>query len=247
MLAVSEPGALNCYIFIRPVLLILPVSRNQIITHLSLSRSLGSLLCDLITPTPGLAFFIVMPRTLAASSFLSGRAYPSLDFLPPLSLLESYSDYVGVNISLSNFPSLSFLNVYAPPICSSLTDGRNNSFFPSILYSCRNLFILGDFNCHHPSGTEKVLPTLMGRKYSIGSSLLTSSPLNEPNIPTLFHRSSGSRSSLDISFAPFSLAPGRCFRTWVLITYQFFYLSFFLRSSTSKSVPILQFSESSLG
>ena len=31
-----------------------------------------------------------------------------------LSLLDTYSDYVGVNISLNNSSSVSFLNVYAP-------------------------------------------------------------------------------------------------------------------------------------
>ena len=31
-----------------------------------------------------------------------------------LSLLDPYSDYLGVNIFLNNFSSLSFLNVYAP-------------------------------------------------------------------------------------------------------------------------------------
>ena len=67
-----------------------------------------------------------------------------------LSSLDPYSNYVGVNISLDNSSSLSFLNMYAPPICSSSTDGRTNSFFPSILPSPRNLFILGKFNCHHP-------------------------------------------------------------------------------------------------
>ena len=67
-----------------------------------------------------------------------------------LSSLDSYSDYVGVNISLNNFSLVSFLNVYAPPIPSSPTDGRTHSFSPSILPSSRNLFILGDFNCHHP-------------------------------------------------------------------------------------------------
>ena len=33
-------------------------------------------------------------------------------------------------------------------------------------------------------------------------------------------------------------APGRCFRTWVLITYQFFYLSISLRSIAPTSVPL---------
>ena len=36
-----------------------------------------------------------------------------------------------------------------PPIRSSTTNGRSDSFSPSILSSPRNLFILGDFNCHH--------------------------------------------------------------------------------------------------
>ena len=67
-----------------------------------------------------------------------------------LSSLDPYSDYVGINISLNNSSSVSFLNVYAPPIRSSPTDCRTNSFSPSILPSSRNLFILGDFNCHHP-------------------------------------------------------------------------------------------------
>ena len=46
-----------------------------------------------------------------------------------LSLLGPYSDYVEVNISLNDSSSLSFLNVYAPPICSSTKDSRTNFFF----------------------------------------------------------------------------------------------------------------------
>ena len=49
-------------------------------------------------------------------------------------------------------------------------DGRTDSF--SLLP--QNLFILGDFNCHHPFRDSR-LPTTV-RKYLIGSSLLTSSP-----------------------------------------------------------------------
>ena len=87
MLEVFEPGALKCYTFSRPTPLTLSISKNPILTHLSLSGFLDSLLCVLIAPTPGLAFSLVIPRTLAAaSSLLSGRAYPSLNFLPPLSL-----------------------------------------------------------------------------------------------------------------------------------------------------------------
>ena len=87
MLEVSEPGALNYYTLFRLILLTLFVSRNLTLTHLPLSGSLDSLLCDLIAPSPGLAFFLPIPGTLAAVSlFSSGRAYPSLNFLPPLFL-----------------------------------------------------------------------------------------------------------------------------------------------------------------
>ena len=54
-----------------------------------------------------------------------------------LSSLDPYSDYVEVNISLNNSSSLSFLNVYAPPIRSFPKDSRTDFFsltiFPSYL------------------------------------------------------------------------------------------------------------------
>ena len=52
-----------------------------------------------------------------------------------LSLLGPYSNYVEVNISLNDSSSLSYLNVYAPPICSSTKDSRTNFFSLSILPS----------------------------------------------------------------------------------------------------------------
>ena len=95
-----------------------------------------------------------------------------------------------------------YLNVYAPPIRSSPTDGRTDSFFSS----SRNIFILGDFNCHHPLWDSRGTSDPRGEEvfdWVISSDLL---PLNDPDTPTLLHRSFGSRSSPDISFAPFSLA-----------------------------------------
>ena len=87
MLEAFEPGARNYFTFFRPILLTLSAFRNPILTHLPLSGFLGSLLCALIGPTPGLAFFPPILRTLAAAlSFLSGRAYPFLNFLLPLFL-----------------------------------------------------------------------------------------------------------------------------------------------------------------
>ena len=87
MLEVSEPGALNYFIFYCPIQLILSASRNPISTPLPLSEFLDFLLCVLIAPTPGLAFSLLIPRTpAAASSFSSDRAYPFPNFLPPLFL-----------------------------------------------------------------------------------------------------------------------------------------------------------------
>ena len=87
MLEVFEPGPLNYSTFFRPILSTLSAFKNPILTHLLLSGFLGSLLCALIAPTPGLAFCLPIPRTLAAAlSFSSGRAYLFLNFLPPLFL-----------------------------------------------------------------------------------------------------------------------------------------------------------------
>ena len=135
-----------------------------------------------------------------------GLSYSELS-ITSLSSLDPYSDYVGVNISLNNSSSVSFLTVYAPPpICSSPTDGRTDFFSPSILPSSRNLFILGDFNCHHPLWDSRGTSDPRGEEvfdWVISSDLL---PLNDPDTPTHLHCSSGSRSSPDISFAPSCLA-----------------------------------------
>ena len=50
-----------------------------------------------------------------------------------LSSFDPDSDYAGVNISLNDSSTLSFLNLYAPPICSSPKNSRTNFFFSSIL------------------------------------------------------------------------------------------------------------------
>ena len=93
-----------------------------------------------------------------------------------------------------------------PPIRSSPTDGRTDSFSLSIFSSSRYLFILGDFNCYHPLWDSRVTSDPRGEEvfdWVISSGFL---PLNDLDTPILLHRSSGSRSSLDISFAPSSLA-----------------------------------------
>ena len=87
MLEVFEPGALNYFTFFHPILSTLSAFWNPILTPLPLSGFLDSLRCALIAPTHGLAFSPPIPQTLAAAlSFSSSRAYPSLNFLPPLFL-----------------------------------------------------------------------------------------------------------------------------------------------------------------
>ena len=205
MLEVFEPGALNYFTFFHPILSTLSAFRNPILTHLPLSgfsvlrsdrthsRS-GILSSDASHASGGVVIFVRQGLSFSELSTTS------------LSSLDPYSDYVGINISLNKSSSVSFLNVYAPPIRSSPTDGRTDSFSPSIFPSSRNLFILGDFNCHHPLWDSRGTSDPRGEEvfdWVISSDLL---PLNDPDTPTLLHRSSGSRSSPDISFAPSTLA-----------------------------------------
>ena len=94
-----------------------------------------------------------------------------------------------------------------PPPFSLLPNGwQNRLLFPLRFSSSRNLFILGDFNCHHPIWDSRGTFHPCGEEvfdWVISSDLL---PLNDPDTPTFLHRSSGSRSSPDIFFAPSSLA-----------------------------------------
>ena len=96
--------------------------------------------------------------------------------------------------------------MYAPHIRSFPTDARTDSFFLSILSSSRNLFILRDLNCYHPLWNSRGTSDPLGKEvfdWVISSDLLS---LNDPDTLTLLHRSSGSRSSPDISFVPSFLA-----------------------------------------
>ena len=115
-------------------------------------------------------------------------------------------------------------------------DGRTDSFSPSILPSSRNLFILGDFNCHHPLWDSR--GTSDPRREEVFDWVISSDllPLNDPDTPTLL-LAPLLTSPLLLLLLLF-LAPGRCFRTWVLTTYQFFYLSLSLRSFAPTSVPL---------
>ena len=154
-----------------------------------------------------------------------------------LSSPDPYSDYVGINISLNNSSSLYFLNVYAPLFAppqriAEPIPSLSPSFSPPEISS-----FWGTSIAITPFGTPEVLPTPVGRKYSTGSSLLTSSPSMTLTHP-LFYIAPLLTSPLLLLLLPF-LAPGRCYRTWVLTIYQFFYLSLFLRSFAPTSAPLL--------
>ena len=107
------------------------------------------------------------------------------------------------------------------------------------LFSLEISSFWGNSTAITPSGTREVLPTVMGRKHSTESSLLTSSPsmtltyllfsivLLAVAPPLTFHL---------LPLLSLFPVPGRCFSTWVLITYQFFYLSLSFRSFAPTSV-----------
>ena len=180
-----------------------------------------------------------MPRTSSGVIIFVRQSLPFSELSNFSLSFDPYSDYVAINVSLNNFSSL-FLIFTLSPIRFSPMDGRTDSFSLSIFLSCKNLFILGDFNCHQPLWKSKSTSDPRGEEvfdWVISYDLL---PLNDPDIPTLLHHSSDSLSSPDIFFASFflALAPGRCFRDWVLITYQFFYLSLSLRSFIPTIVPL---------
>ena len=159
-----------------------------------------------------------------------------------LSSLDPYSDYVGVNISLNNSSSVSFVNVYAPLFAPPRQMAEPIPSLPPFFPPPKISSFWETSIAITPSGTQEALTTPAGRKYLTGSSLLTSSPsmtLTHPPFsiaplvvaPLL-------TSPLLLLLLPF-LAPGRCFRTWVLTIYQFFYLSLCLRSfaPTSAHLP----------
>ena len=167
-----------------------------------------------------------------------------------LSSLDPYSDNVGVNISINNSSSFSFLNVYAPPIHSSPTDTRTDSLLPPFFPPPEFFLSWGTSIAIMPSGTPNVLSTPVGRMYSIGSSPLTSSP--SMTLTYLLFSIAPLAVAPPLTFPLFPpllpyLAPGRCCRTWILITYQFYKMSLFLRFFAQTNVLLPLNIESSLG
>ena len=123
-----------------------------------------------------------------------------------LSSLDPYSDCVGVNISLNNSSSVSFLNVYAPLFAPLQRMAEPIPSLPQFFPPPAISSFWGTSIAITRFGTQEGTSDPRGEEvfdWVISSDLL---PLNDPDTPTLLHRSSGSRSSPDISFAPSTLA-----------------------------------------
>ena len=125
-----------------------------------------------------------------------------------LSLLDPYSDDVGINISLNNSSSVSFLNVYAPLFAPSQRMAEPTPFLPPFFPPPEMSSIWGTSIAITPLGLKSHFRPPRGRRFDwvISSDLL---PLNDPDTPTLLHRSSP-----DKFFAPSSLALS-C--SWVML------------------------------
>ena len=166
-----------------------------------------------------------------------------------LSLLNPYSNYVGVNISLNKSSSVSFLNVYIPRFAPPQRMAEPIPFLPQFFPPQEISSFWGTSIAITPSGTQEVLLTPAGRKYLTGSFPLTCSPSMTLTHPLFSIAPLAVAPLLTSPLVPLLLpflVPGRCFRTRVLITFQFFYLSLSFWSIAPTSIP-LQFSESLLG
>ena len=130
-------------------------------------------------------------------------------YFPPIRSTPSDS-HTGTfspdKVLFSNHSPLQFLNLYFPPIRSTPSDSHTGTFSPDILPNSPDTFILGDFNAHHPTW-DSLIPLTHPEMTCFAGSL--------PPVwtPTLFHYSTGSRSSPDILLAPASLAPHCEWRT----------------------------------
>ena len=107
-------------------------------SHGTHSRS-GIFSTDVADASGGVIIFVKQ------SLFFSELSTSSLSSLGP------FSDYVEINISLNDSSSLSFLNVYAPPIRSSTKDSRTNFFSLSILPSYVEAVDFSRFRFHRKS------------------------------------------------------------------------------------------------
>ena len=127
-----------------------------------------------------------------------------------------------------------------PPLLAPLRRmAEPTPFLPPFFPSSEISSFLGTSAVITLFGTQELLAIPTWRKYSTWSSVLTSSPSMTLTHPLFCIAPLAVAPTLTFPLLPsllLFLAPGRCFRTWVLTTYQFFYLFFSLWSFAPTSV-----------
>ena len=177
MLEVFEPGALNYFTFFRPILSTLSVSRNAILNSSSSFRTPGfsALRSDCTHSRSGILYRNAKHVSGGVIIFVRQGLSFSVLSTSSLSSRDPYSDYVGVNISLDNSSSLTFLNVYAP-LFALLRRMAEPTPFLSLFFPPPEISSFwGTSIAITTFETREILLTPAGRKYSTGSSLLISS------------------------------------------------------------------------
>ena len=121
---------------------------------------------------------ILSPDATHASSVVifirQGLSFSELS-TSSLSSLDSYSDYVRVNTSLNNSSLHSFLNVHAPLFSHPQRMAEPTPFLPPFFPPPEISSFWGTSITITSFGTQEIRSTPAGRKYSTGSSPLTSS------------------------------------------------------------------------
>ena len=129
--------------------------------------------------------------------FKNGLIYSSL-CAQHLSSLDPCSDYLAITVG--TLP-IHLFNLCVPPIHSSSDDSCPKSFSPFPLASSPTAYIFDDFKCHHSSWDSHSPDDQLGKDlfdWLLSSDLL---PLNNPDHPTLLHRSTRNRFSPDLSLS----------------------------------------------
>ena len=164
MLEVFEPGALNYSGFFRPIQSTLSAFRNPILTPLPLSEHLNSLLCVLIAPTPGLAFSLLIPRTLAVSE--RRKAFAAAHRSD-----EDRQAYISASRSASSVIAKAKVEAWQTT-CSSLSPKSNpksvHSLLRSIAGSSSSSSSSPNFpNCSSPRESVSVYAAYLRSHFSI--------------------------------------------------------------------------------
>ena len=130
-----------------------------------------------------------------------------------LSFLDPSSDCLAITVKIKGALPIHLFNLYVPPILSSSSDSRPKSFPPFLLSSSPTTYIFSDFNCHHSSWESHSPENQLGKDlfdWLLSSDLL---PLSNPDHHTFLHRTTGNRSSTDLSLASTPMAFKRTWQT----------------------------------